>query len=211
METAMPPRDEQDYEQRRQQIIDGALTAFSTKGFAGASNKVIAAAAQIGSPALIYHYFKDKIDLLYQVILTRMPLIELLDTTSNRLDLDPPIEELLPELLDNLIRILQADSTVALIKVVLMEALHNRQVAQMVNEVGPGRGMKILADYLERQMDAGKLRRVDPQIAVRLLVGPILAYAVTRFFFEQPEAVKIDPAELTQQMVTHFLQGMQAI
>ncbi len=207
----MPPRDEQDYEQRRQQIIDGALTAFSTKGFAGASNKVIAAAAQIGSPALIYHYFKDKIDLLYQVILTRMPLIELLDTTSNRLDLDPPIEELLPELLDNLIRILQADSTVALIKVVLMEALHNRQVAQMVNEVGPGRGMKMLADYLERQMDAGKLRRVDPQIAVRLLVGPILAYAVTRFFFEQPEAVKIDPAELTQQMVTHFLQGMQAI
>ena len=207
----MPPRDEQDYEQRRQQIIDGALTAFSTKGFAGASNKVIAEAAQIGSPGLIYHYFKDKIDLLYQVILTRMPLIELLDTTSNRLDLDPPIEELLPELLDNLIRVLQADSTVALIKVVLMEALHNRRVAQVVNEVGPGRGMRLLADYLERQMDAGKLRRVDPQIAVRLLVGPILAYAVTRFFFEQPEAVKIDPAELTQQMVTHFLQGMQPI
>ena len=207
----MPPRDEQDYEQRRQQIIDGALTAFSTKGFAGASNKVIAEAAQIGSPGLIYHYFKDKIDLLYQVILTRMPLIELLDTTSNRLDLDPPIEELLPELLDNLIRVLQADSTVALIKVVLMEALHNRRVAQVVNEVGPGRGMRLLADYLERQMDAGKLRRVDPQIAVRLLVGPIIAYAITRFFFEQPEAVKIDSAELTQQMVTHFLQGMQSV
>ena len=207
----MPPRDEQDYEQRRQQIIDGALTAFSTRGFAGASNKVIAEAAQIGSPGLIYHYFKDKIDLLYQVILTRMPLIELLDTTSNRLDLDPPIEELLPELLGNLIRVLEAESTVALIKVVLMEALHNRRVAQVVNEVGPGRGMRLLAGYLERQMDAGKLRRVDPQIAVRLLVGPIIAYAITRFFFEQPEAVKIDSAELTQQMVTHFLQGMQSV
>ena len=50
----MPPRDEQDYEQRRQQIIDGALEAFSAKGFDGASNKDIAEAAKIGSPGLIY-------------------------------------------------------------------------------------------------------------------------------------------------------------
>lgn len=54
---AMPPRDEQDFENRRQQIIDGALQVFGTKGFEKANNKDIAVAARIGSPGLIYHYF----------------------------------------------------------------------------------------------------------------------------------------------------------
>jgi AcrR family transcriptional regulator len=52
---AMPPRDEQDYETRRQQIIDGALQVFATKGFERATNKDIALASKIGSPGLIYH------------------------------------------------------------------------------------------------------------------------------------------------------------
>ena len=51
----MPSRDEQDFEERRQQIIDGALEVFSEKGFEKATNKDIAEAAGIGSPGLIYH------------------------------------------------------------------------------------------------------------------------------------------------------------
>ena len=58
----MPPRDEQDFESRRQQIIDGALQVFASKGFEKATNKDIAVASGIGSPGLIYHYFKDKCD-----------------------------------------------------------------------------------------------------------------------------------------------------
>ncbi|HCF29675.1 MAG TPA: TetR family transcriptional regulator, partial [Cyanobacteria bacterium UBA11049] len=46
----MPPRDEQDFEVKRQQIIDGALQVFASKGFEKATNKDIAAAAGIGSP-----------------------------------------------------------------------------------------------------------------------------------------------------------------
>ena len=64
----MPPRDEQDYEARRQQIIDGALQVFASEGFEKATNKDIARAAHINSPGLIYHYFKDKTDLFRQVI-----------------------------------------------------------------------------------------------------------------------------------------------
>lgn len=50
----MPPRDEQDFEDRRQQIIDCALQVFASKGFEKATNKDIAAASGIGSPGLIY-------------------------------------------------------------------------------------------------------------------------------------------------------------
>jgi TetR/AcrR family transcriptional repressor of mexJK operon len=204
----MPPRDEQDYEQRRQQIIDGALAAFSAKGFAGASNKDIAEAAKIGSPGLIYHYFKDKVDLLHQVLLERMPLVRLIDTASTSIDQNPPPEELLPELAVNLSRVFQSGLTIALMKVLLTEAIRNREVAQMVNEVGPGRALRLLAGYLQRQMDAGRLRRTDPQVAARILIGPILAYFVTRHVFEQPEALVIDPEVMARTTVESFLRSM---
>ncbi|MDF5718561.1 MAG: TetR/AcrR family transcriptional regulator [Rhizonema sp. NSF051] len=74
----MPPRDEQGFEGRRQQIIHGALQVFASKGFDSATNKDIAAASGIGSPGLSYHYFKDKYDLLQQVVEQRMPLLQLL-------------------------------------------------------------------------------------------------------------------------------------
>ncbi|NNJ10449.1 TetR/AcrR family transcriptional regulator [Chloroflexales bacterium ZM16-3] len=202
----MPPRDEQDYEERRQQIIDGALEAFAAKGFDGASNKDIAEAAKIGSPGLIYHYFKDKVDLLHQVVLQRMALIKIMDSAEAMLD-QPP-EQALPELADKLLEVLTLWPTLAIARVVLAESMRNKRVAHMVSEVGPGRGLRILATYMERQMDAGRLRRMNPHVAARMLVGPIIAYALTNYIFEQPEIQDVSPREMADQTIQGFLRAM---
>lgn len=202
----MPPRDEQDYEQRRQQIIDGALEAFSARGFDGASNKAIAEAAGIASPGLIYHYFKDKVDLLHQVMLERLPVLGLLEEAQRVLELPP--DEALPQLAERMIAIYSRPPAMAIIKVALAESLRNRRVAHMVSEAVPGRGLRLLSAYLARQMEAGRLRRLDPDIAARMLVGPILAYVATRFVFEQPEAQAIAPEAMARASVETFLRGM---
>lgn len=202
----MPPRDEQDYELRRQQIIDGALVAFSEKGFEGASNKDIAEAAKIGSPGLIYHYFKDKVDLLHQVILERMPVLQLIEDAQRLMDLPP--EEVLPQVAQRAIKIYTHAPALALIKVVLSESLRNRRVAHMVSEAIPGRALRLLSAYIRRQMDVGRFRRMDPDIAARILVGPMIAYMITRFVFEQPEAQAITPEEMARQTVESFLRSM---
>src|SRR5687768_2938858 len=85
----MPPRDEQDYESRRQQIIDGALEVFASKGFERATNKEIAEAARIGSAGLIYHYFKDKADLFRQVVEQRAPVLQLISRGDALMELPP--------------------------------------------------------------------------------------------------------------------------
>ena len=64
----MAGRKQETYDERRSQIIDGALEVFSTKGFSAASNRDIARAAGINSPGLIYHYFASKEDLLMSAI-----------------------------------------------------------------------------------------------------------------------------------------------
>src|SRR5215468_2098695 len=85
----MPSRDEQDFELRRQQIIDGALEVFAEKGYEKATNKDIAEAAGIGSPGLIYHYFKDKGDLFIQVLEQRAPMLQLLSRSESLMNLPP--------------------------------------------------------------------------------------------------------------------------
>lgn len=199
----MPLRDDREFEQRRQQIITGALQAFSAKGFDRASNRDIAEAAKIGSPGLIYHYFKDKEDLLYQVLLERMPLIQVVETATSLSDLPP--QEMLPQIGDLLAKALSLDVTVALMKIVLPEAIRNPRVAQMVNEIGPGRAITVLTRYLDHQMELGRLRHMNPHIAARLFVGPIIAYMITRFVFDQEDAKAISAAEMITTTIDVFL------
>lgn len=202
----MPPRDEQDYEQRRQQIIDGALEAFSEKGFDGASNKDIASAAKIASPGLIYHYFKDKVDLLHQMIEARMPLLHLINEAEGMLDQEPDV--VLPMLAVKILRAYDQWPAMAIIRVVFAEAMRNPRVAKMVLEVGPGRGMRIMSAYLERQMDAGVLRRMDPNVATRVFVGPLLVYSLTKNVFNDPATHAISHEEMAREAAGVFLRGM---
>lgn len=199
----MPPHKEQEYEQRRQQIIDGALVAFAAKGFEGASNRDIAEAAGIGSPGLIYHYFQDKADLLHQVLLERMPLIRLIDLASELMDRPP--EELLPELAQRLATTFSDPTTSAIMRIVLVEAIRNPQISPMVNEIGPGCGLGILASYLGRQMDVGRLLPMDPEIAARLFVGPLLAHVIMRLIFVQPESEALSPDVMGRATAEMFL------
>lgn len=200
----MPPRDEQDYEQRRQQIIDGALAVFAEKGFDRASNKDIAQAAKIASPGLIYHYFKDKVDLLHQMLEARMPVLRLINEAEAMLD-QPP-EVVLPELAVRLVKAYEQWPALPIIKVVLTEAVRNPQVARMLSD-GPGRGLRIVATYMERQMDAGRLRRMDPHIATRAFIGPIMSYLAAKYLVNDGQP--IPPEEMARGAAEIFLRGMR--
>jgi len=202
-----PPRDEQDYESKRQQIIDGALHVFASKGFEKATNKDIANAARIGSPGLIYHYFKDKADLFRQVLEERAPALQFVNRGEEMMDL-PPREVLtrfgktFVETLDNLV-------AVSMFKVILGEAVRRPIVADMFNNVGPGRAFGFLSRYISHQMEIGTLRRMDPGAAVRCFVGPLLAYMLTREVFVQPDSKTLDSGTMVATAVDVFLRGME--
>jgi TetR/AcrR family transcriptional regulator, mexJK operon transcriptional repressor len=202
----MPSRDEQDFEERRQQIIDGALAVFSEKGFEKATNKDIAEAAGIGSPGLIYHYFKDKSDLFRQVVEQRAPVLQLVSRGETMMDTPP--REMLTLFGNAFIQMLGNRTAVSLFKLILSEAVRYPMVAKMFNTIGPGRGFAFLARYLAHQMDIGTLRRTDPGAAVRCFVGPLLAYVVTREVFPQPDAATLSPQTMLDTLVETFLHGM---
>ena len=202
----MPSRDEQDFEDRRQQIIDGALAVFSEKGFEKATNKDIAEAAGIGSPGLIYHYFKDKSDLFRQVLEQRAPVLQLIARGDAIMDLPP--REALTLFGNAFIESIENRTAISMFKLILSEAVRHPLVAEMFNKVGPGRGFGFLTRYLVHQMDIGALRRADPGAAVRCFVGPLIAYVITREVFRQPDAATLNPETMVATLVETFLHGM---
>jgi AcrR family transcriptional regulator len=202
----MPPRDDQDFELRRQQIIDGALDVFASKGFEVATNKDIAEAAKIGSPGLIYHYFKDKADLLRHVVEQRAPVFRLLTQIDELIDLPP--RQALPRFADAFVQTMHNPTALSMAKLILGEATRRPMVADVVNAVGPGRIFPLLARYMQRQMDAGRLRRMDPGAAARCFFGPLLGYLLTREVFKQPDAHTLTPEAMAATLVDIFLDGM---
>jgi AcrR family transcriptional regulator len=203
----MPSRDEQDFDERRQQIIDGALEVFAEKGFEKATNKDIAEAAGIGSPGLIYHYFKDKSDLFRQVLEQRAPVLQLLNRSETMMDMPP--REALMRFGTAFISTLENRTAVSVFKLILGEAVRRPIVAEMFNQVGPGRGFAFLTRYLEHQMDAGALRRVEPGVAARCFIGPLVVYILTREVFKQPDSFSVSPEAMVATTIETFLHGME--
>ena len=201
-----PQRDDQEFESKHQQIIDGALDVFATKGFENATNKDIARASKIGSPALIYHYFQDKADLFREVIEQRTQLFQLLTHSDAIMELPP--REALAQFGEAFVGVLNNRAAVSVFRLMLGEATRRPTVADMINKVGPGRLFPLLRRYFECQMDAGVMRRMDPGAAVRCFIGPLLSYMLMREVFPQPDAKTLSPRTMIDTAIDVFLEGV---
>ena len=195
-----------DSQRRRQQILDGALGVFASKGCGAATIKDIAVAAGIASPALIYHYFADKADVLRQLIDQRVPVADLFAHADAMMALPP--RELLPRIATLLLRSAEDPQAVALMKLMLGESLRQPDVALAMNNALPGRGFAFLHNYMERQMAAGRLRRVEPGVAVCCFIGPLIMYILTRDVFVQPDSATLSIDAMAAGVVETFLRGM---
>jgi hypothetical protein len=100
-------------------------------------------------------------------------------------------------------------NAIALMKLMLGEAVRQPVVAEMINTIGPLRNFALLTRYLEKQMDAGVLRRMDTGAAARCFIGPLLAFLITRELFPQPDAPMLEPETMVKTVVEVFLRGMQ--
>lgn len=74
------PRAE-NYEERRQEILDAAASMFAAKGFDGTSMSAIAMRCGV-SKALLYHYYQSKEELLYSMLLSHCNLLVATATTA---------------------------------------------------------------------------------------------------------------------------------
>ena len=202
----MATRDEEEFEKKRQQIMEGALQVFSEKGFEKATNRDIARAAGIGSTGLIYHYFKDKTDLLRQAVMANSPALRVL--AEDRLPPDMPLRKALTMIGAGFVGALADPANTAIFRVVLGESVRQGAMGDAWNSIGPTPAFRTLSRYFSAQMDAGHLRRMDVGVAVRSFLGPFILYVLSRHVFPQADLETLTADLMVQTGVEIFLHGM---
>ena len=187
---------------RKSQILDVALLVFSRKGFDSATNRDIAEAAGIASPGLIYHYFRDKHDLLVQLFKRVNPLLQILAAPEALMEM--PLREGLLQFSSRFLELSSSPERVAALRLFIGEALRDPTTSAELFEAGPERGLGFLATWLERHIEQGTLRPVPPHLLARQFMGPLLAALLFRVIFRREDPL---PDGLAELCVDTFLRG----
>jgi TetR/AcrR family transcriptional regulator, mexJK operon transcriptional repressor len=204
----MAARDDQERIQRRQQIIDGALTVFAEKGFDKATNQEIAEAAGIGSAGLIYHYFESKADLLHQAVASRSPMVQIM--SQKELLLEMPPRDALRLIGSAFLTTLSDPENLHLFRIIMNEALRNPAMAEAWHRSSSRPLRSALVDYLVAGMRAGKLRTMDSEAAANCFLGSFVTYALSGEVFGRPTAQRPSPEVMVDTVIEIFLRGMEA-
>ena len=191
---------------QRQKIIDAALRVFARQGFHKASIKQIAVEAGIKSPALIYWYFKDKRELLSTMTQDLLPFRTMDIEVTSLLEQEP--EVLLPILLRKILDTFDQPDTRLLVRVILSEVSQDEELTEVMRNVNSA-GLDFLTDYLDRQVELGRLRPHDTTSSARFLAGSVLTVLLGRSIF--PRIVEdMSPIEVyIETVVSIFLEGIK--
>ena len=193
-------------EDRREQIIDAAMQVFAQKGYARSTNKDIARVAHI-TPGLIYHYFESKEALLMAVVESRTPLKIVTAIPPEMLALPP--EQFFPFVIKQVLTIVETDNFVALLKVVIPEMLNSEN--PFFTQVAPPaiqRVFNFIGEYLEAQMQAGRLRRADTILNTQVLFGSIVGVVLRRQVLREPSVLLYSQEQIADTITETFLHGL---
>ncbi|MBN1376645.1 MAG: TetR/AcrR family transcriptional regulator [Dehalococcoidia bacterium] len=155
--------------ERQKQILDAALTVFSSRGFGESTVADIAAAAGIGV-GTIYNYYKDKQDVLISLIahtLLSVKFVKILGNApaGNSEELIQSLfEERLSFGLDNVHKIL-----FLFFEIQREPKLRQQYVTQVVGPL-----LTRIEKYLLDQVEEGHFRKMDARVISRTLAASII-------------------------------------
>jgi len=190
---------------KRQEILQAAVELFAVKGFRGTTTRDLAAKAGVNE-AIIFRYFLNKTE-LYRAILEekvhqgRDARYKEVEELAKSADTRTFLEFLGNRFLEQHER----DST--FMRLLLFSALEGHELADMFLASVAIRDP--LAAYMERRMDEGTFRRMNPYLASRAFFGMFVSHIQMQEIFGQRTKENFDRNDAVQTFVSIFLAGMK--
>ncbi|WP_308466444.1 TetR/AcrR family transcriptional regulator [Rathayibacter soli] len=184
-------------EEKRQQMLDAALTLFVANGYVGTSTDQIAAASSV-SKQTIYKYFVDK-EGLFTALITDVsdrihnPFDELADAMRSALDAESAIKLLA----EQFTRSIMNPRVQEIRRLVLAEATRFPDLGRLYWQRGFERVLESVTDCLRLVAERGLLSISRPPVAAQHLTGMLLWIPSNRVMFCGPDG-GFDADELTQ-------------
>jgi TetR/AcrR family transcriptional repressor of mexJK operon len=173
---------------RVSELLGVAAEVFIERGFEGASTNEIARRANC-SKTTLYTRYPSKEKLFLAVLEQRMELI--LSDFATTLQPELPIEQTLKDYGFRLMQLALSENQLGMIRVISMEASRFPDLGKRFYELGPGRGVAILASYMEEQIKRDRLIKENPQIMAEHLMSLITGGYVRWTMLGLPDNVSL--------------------
>jgi AcrR family transcriptional regulator len=198
---------------RRQQILEAALSVFAEQGFEAATNKEITEQAGVNQ-GLIYFYFESKADVFFATFEhhARLVLAQLDTIFEHERDEDPATG--LASLLRQIMTVLDTQQAIDLLRI-MHQIAGSRTPGGPLDDQEEQRSLSMLwvhltrrlCAYLDSQVVRGKLRPVKTALAAALMTRTMLSSIGGR---SQGDAVRARPSqqEQAEMIATLFCYGL---
>ena len=173
---------------RRRAILDVATDLFMQEGYAAASMSAIAARLG-GSKGTLYNYFPSK-ELLFAALLKEA--CDAGDWTTFPADTpDTDVGAVLADTGMKFLNFVLGEKARSIHRLVISESARFPELGRTFYENGPKLGITALAAWLETQMQAGRLRAIDPERAAITF----LALCKSEIYQKVLWAVELEPSD----------------
>ena len=188
----------------RQRVLDASIRMLQTQTLSDLSMDALAAEAGV-SRANLYRLFPGKAALFKAILLAYSPFEPVMAVFARAADRPP--EEVIPEI------VLTAYRTVAghtgIVRTLLLEVTSmTPEAAQPFAETGL-RAFGTFARYLSGQMAAGRLRRMEPMLAVQSLVGGVMFHMLAAPVLNHATVDVPTGEDVVLQFAQLWLRGMR--
>ena len=188
----------------RERILDAALELFGAKGFAATTTKEIAKRAGVNE-VTVFRTFKSKQGVYTSMFAERSLVPSIM--RSVEFDTEAPLDEMMFRNVSTVLGILKANRHIFM--VMLSDVWRQPKARRVLGEVPMQRAIDFLASMLEQQMDAGRLRRMEPQLAARSMIGMVQAYFLTTYLLQGSADDPERDERFVRGFVSIFLDGLR--
>ena len=199
MPESQSPKFRRRSEARPDEILDAALSEFLKNGYGRTTMDKVAKAANLSKGA-VYLYFPSKEALLESLVKRAVSPMARRAVEELSHGADHP-RETLELVLRSIVELLADEQTLNVPMLVIREAPSVPRIAQIYRDEVLSQVIPALTAMLEAARQAGHIRDVDPELAVRSIVGPVLTHVLlARVFGIEPE----DGLSIDRLIETHF-------
>lgn len=187
----------------RERVLEAALRLIGEHGLANLPMDELAEAAEV-SRATLYRLFPGKSSLFAAVVEAYSPW----EAVARTIEANPSGEpgEVMPAVGTAILHAMEGRT--GLLLGLVAELVRGDPDSAEGMRRSLARGIPELITYLGDQMAAGRLRRMDPIVALQLLAGPIVAHLLTRPLAEIAGGPVISTDDVANEFVAAWLRAL---
>jgi AcrR family transcriptional regulator len=189
---------------RRQEILAAAMDLFAKKGFRGTTTRDLATQAEVNE-AIIFRYFTNKEE-LYRAILehkagqNREAQIEEFERLASSNDDEKFFQTLGHKFLE------RHENDTNFLRLLLFSALEGHELSDMF--VASMTARNPIANHIQKRIDEGTFRKMDPQLAARGFFGMFASFVLWQEIFGLKKTQPYDRDQVVRTFVSIFLKGI---